>query len=283
MPEALATLVFIKNYRMKKLFFFAVLAFIFASCKPTKKIQTAIAKRDTVTVVTDHSKEDTMAFISKMYAGIQKNYIDFNTFSAKVDVDYVDGDDKKYNVNANIRMQKDSAIWVSITVVFGIEGLRALITKDEVKILDKNNKTYTVRSIKFLQDVTSLPLDLRSLQDLLIGNPVFLDSNIVSYSQYENNVSLLSLGEFFKNLITISQDQNLLLHSKLDDANDLRSRTCDLTYDEYENKKGFNFATVRKISVTETKRLDIKLNYKQYSFNEVLTFPFTIPKNYKTN
>jgi hypothetical protein len=46
-----------------------------------------------------------------------------------------------------------------------------------------------------------------------------------------------------------------------------------LTYDDYENKKGVNFPTRRTISVAEKKKLDIKLNFKQYDFNETLSFP----------
>jgi hypothetical protein len=64
---------------------------------------------------------------------------------------------------------------------------------------------------------------------------------------------------------------------------ELRNRTCYLTYDDYENKKGTNFSTKRTISVSEKGKLDIKLDFKQYGFNETLSFPFNIPKNYKQN
>src|SRR5205814_9312530 len=117
-----------------------------------------------------------------------------------------DADDKKYNVTAFLRMFKDSIIWIDIHAFLGIEALKALITRDSVKILDKQNKLYTGRSIEFLQEVSALPVDLSTLQDLLIGNAVFLDSNIVSYSKFDNLVSLLSIGKVFKNLITLSDD-----------------------------------------------------------------------------
>lgn len=50
-----------------------------------------------------------------------------------MDVDCDDPDGKKMDVNAQIRMYKDSIIWVSITAILGIEGLRAYITTDSVK------------------------------------------------------------------------------------------------------------------------------------------------------
>jgi hypothetical protein len=258
----------------------------FASCRSTKNIQTAIAKKDTTTTIIapDHSHEDSIAFIKDVYNGIQSNRINFTTFSAnKIDVDYEDGDGKKYNVTAHVRMYKDSVIWISITGPLGIEGLRAYITKDSVHLLNKQDKTYSVRAVSYLQDVIALPLDLSSLQNLLLGNPVFLDSNIVSYSRSGNTISLLSNGEFFKHLLTLSIDRKLPLSSKLDDIDAMKNRTCYLTYDDYENKKGVNFSTRRSISVAEKKKLDVKLNFKQYDFNETLSFPFSIPKNYKRN
>ena len=111
----------------------------------------------------------------------------------------------------------------------------------------------------------------------------FLDSNIVSYSKSANTISLLSNGQFFKNLFTIGESDKLIISSKLDDLDELKNRTCYLTYGDYESKQGVNFSTDRNISVAEKKKLDIKLNFKQYAFNETLTFPFTVPKNYKRN
>ena len=144
-------------------------------------------KKDTVAVpvpVDDPSRpthSDTLAFIKTNHDSIgKKNRINFTTFSAKIDVEYNDGDGKKYDVNANVRMYKDSVIWVSVTAILGIEGPPAYITKDSVKLFDKQNKVYTARSVSFLQEVTELPLSLSSLQDLLVGQPCLLDSNIVS-------------------------------------------------------------------------------------------------------
>jgi hypothetical protein len=269
---------------------FFILLFIYAgffySCRSTKKIQSAIAKKDTTAVLPAsvlNLKEDSVEIIQKNYELLQHNHIDFTTFSAKIDVDYEDMDGKDYNVNAHLRMYKDSVIWISVTAILGIEGLRAYITKDSVKLLDKQNKTYTIRSVSYLQEVTNLPLDLRSLQDLLLGNPVFLDSNIISYDKSAGNISLLSIGNSFKNLFTISDDAKLPQSSKLDDIDEQLNRTSYLSYGNYENKNGINFSTKRTISVSEKKKLDIKLNFKQYDFNETLSFPFSIPRSYKSN
>lgn len=265
---------------------FAIILLIglLASCRPTKKIQTAITKKDTVqTAATSSGKLDSMAFIQSTLQGLTSNRIDFTTFSAKLDADYRDADDKNYNLNANLRMYKDSAIWISVNAILGIEALRVLVTQDSVKILDKQNKVYTARSVDYLQEVTALPLNLSILQDLFVGNPVFLDSNVVSYARTDNGIALLSVGKWFKNLLTVSENEHTVQRSKLDDADITRNRTADLTYTDYENKSGAWFSTKRKITVAEKKKLDIRLNFKQYAFNGEVSFPFSIPKNYKSN
>ncbi len=262
-----------------KIIFILLAIITLASCRSTKNIQTAIEKKDTVASVAT-PKIDSAQLINNALLTLKNNRIDYKTFSAKVDVDYRGGDDKHYDVNANLRMHKDSLIWISVNAVFGIEAMRLLINKDSVFLLDKLNKTYLTRSIDYLQEVSGLPLTLSNLQDILAGNPVFIDS-VVSYSNDNSTISLLSIGKTFKNLVTINGEKNVLVHSKLDDLDITRSRTADLNYDDYENKKGKSFSSKRRITVAEKNKLDISLNFKQYEFNDDLSFPFSIPKNYK--
>jgi len=268
---------------MRVLLILLVAGIFFSSCRSARKIQTAITRKDTTTTVAPPMRtgEDSAAIIRENYSKIRAQQLSFTTFNAKIDVDYIGGNGKKENVNATLRMYKDSVIWVSVTGLFGIEGLRAYITQDSIKIIYKQDKIYTKRSVAYIQEVTGLPLNLSSLQDLLIGNPVFLDSNIVSYAKAGSTISLLYIGEFFRHLITLND--GLIQHSKLDDVDISRSRTCDLSYDDYETKKGPNFSTKRRITVAEKSNLDIKLDFKSYSFNETLSFPFAVPKSYKSN
>jgi Domain of unknown function (DUF4292) len=270
------------------LLFFLVSNIIFAiSCRSAKKIQTAISKKDTSQLVVappnTNPKTDSIIFIHDAFQRIEANWIDFQTFSAKVKVYYEGGDGKNYDFNALIRMQKNKVIWVSINAVFGIEAFRVLITPDSVKLLNKLEKIAEFRSVSYLQDVIHLPLDFTTLQNLIIGNPVYLDSNIVFYRKEERGLSLMSVGQFFRNYITINKNDFTLQHSKLDDTDDMRARTCDLTYGEYEQRDKIHFSTYRKISVAEKSKEDIQIAFKQFNFNETLSFPFTIPKNYKRN
>ena len=162
-----------------------------------------------------------------------------------------------------------------------VEFFRVLITPDSVKVLDKNNKTAQLRSVEYLQEVTKIPMKFTDLQNLLIGNPIFLDSNINSYKKDDKSISLMSLGLLFKHLLTVNKDDYTLQYSKLDDVDAIRARTAYLSYGDYQVKNGRRFSTHRKITVSEKSKLDIEMEFKQFDFNVDLNFPFNIPKNYK--
>jgi hypothetical protein len=253
-------------------------------CRSTKSIEKAISssKKDTATtvVVEDH-KADSMRFINDVFTKIQRNTIDFKTFSAKMKVNYEGSDGRSYELTAFLRILKDSIIWIRGEAILGFEAFRALITPDSVKIISKLDKTITLRSVSYLQDVAKVPLNFKTLQDLLIGNSIYLDSNIVFYRLEDQGISLMCIGDLFKNYVTINSNDYTLRHMKLDDADVMRARTCDLTYRDYDLRDSIRFSTYRKISLAEKSKFDLEISFKQYNFNDNLSFPFPVPKNYK--
>jgi hypothetical protein len=245
-----------------------------------------MSKRDSSQINTrrsDNSKADSARLFQEIYSGIQKNKIDFTTFSAKIKVDFVGNDGKKSDFNAFLRLKKDSVMWISINAALGIEAFRVMVTPDSVKVLNKLDKVVQLRSVGYLQEVAKIPLSFTDLQNLLLGNALYLDSNnIVSFKNEGSSLSLVSIGNLFKHFLTVNNADYLLLHSKLDDVDNIRARTCDITYGDYETKNGVRFSTFRKITVSEKAKLDIEMQFKQFDFNEQLNFPFSIPRNYKS-
>ena len=257
---------------------------LLSSCRSTKRIQTVMSKKDTTQItVTSHpdSRGDSMRFIQQVYHTIQNNKIDFKTFSAKIKVNFEGNDGKKSDFNAFLRLQKDSVLWISINAALGIEAFRIMVTPDSVKVLNKLEKIVQLRSVGYLQEVAKIPLSFTELQNLIIGNAPYLDSNIVSYKNEESSISLVSVGDLFKHFLTVTKNEFRLQHSKLDDVDNIRARTCDITYGDYETKNAVSFSTFRKITVSEKSKLDIEMQFKQFDFNEQLNFPFSIPRNYK--
>jgi hypothetical protein len=256
------------------------------ACRSAKKIQTAMAKKDTVVQQNTAASEaelkaDSVRFINDAFGRLQQHHINFKTFSGKVKVNYEGGDGKDYEFNAFIRMEKDHIIWISVNALLGIEAFRVIITPDSVKIINKLEKTVKFRSVSYLREIANFSFDFATLQDLIIGNPIYLDSNILFYSKNDNGISLMSVGQLFRNYVLLNGNDYTLKHSKLDDLDVLHARTCDFTFGDYERKDTILFSTYRKISVAERSKLDIQLVFKQFNFNEALSFPFNIPKNSK--
>ena len=266
-------------------------------CRSTKNLRKVIAAQAPHTDTTgDAARQaalpphdahaDSLAVIAKALTGIAHNHIDFETFSGHMHVHYQSGDGKDYELSVIVRIRKDSLIWISINAAVGpvnIEAFRVLITRDSVKILDKQKKLVRVRSVSYLQEQVNLPVDFKIVQALLIGNPIFLDTAHVLYYRTDPNpkgLSLFSVGAAFSNFLTLNPD-NTLRHSKLDDIDPLRARTCDVTYGDYDYSAQVAFSTYRKISVAEKSKVDIEIGIKQHKFNEALSVPFAVPKNYK--
>ncbi len=269
------------------LMFIVILGSGLSSCRSTKKITRAISKKDTAVVKTDTSSPedlhaDSLRYIQQLYSHLQSGIIDCKTFSAKLKVHYEGSDGKDYTFTAFIHLQKDKIIWISITSILG-EAFRVMITPDSVKVLNKLDKLYQLRSVSYIKEISHLPFDFSELQSIILGNPIYLDSNILYYRKEPQGISVLSIGKVFRNYLTLNTGDLSLKHSKLDDVDQMKARSCDITYGDYEKDNGVLFSTYRKIVVAEKARLDVELNFNKYSFNETLEFPFSIPKNYKRN
>lgn len=262
---------------------------IAASCKTVKKvatIQEAIDKKDTTqtVVITETPKVDSAAIVRNIMEKVVTNNIQFKTFNAKIKVDYESAENSD-SYTGYLSIAKDSLIYIRIRGSFlGIsaEGLQVKITKDSVVLVKKVGDKYVqYRTIDYLKEATQIPFDFSTLQDLLIGNPVFMTNNIVSYRDGPTTLSVLMVGEIFKHLISLSNEDFKVVHSKLDDVDIQRNRTCAISFSNYQPMGTYQFATQRKIVVAEKSKLDINLDFKEFSLNEPLKYAFEVPKNYK--
>ena len=281
-------------------FFIAIVALAgaLAGCRSTKNLRKVIAAPAVRSDTTGNAAKaavapvrdvhaDSMAVIHTAVAGIARNHIDFQTFSGVMHIHYQGSDGQDNEVNAVVKIQKDSVIFIEIYGKVGpvtVKAFDVLITSDSVKILDRLKKVVRLRSVSYLREQVHLPVDFRIVQDILIGNPIFLDTtNILYYRTESKGISLFSVGQIFTNFLTLNQD-NTPNHSKLDDTDPMRARTCDITYGDYDygGPAPAPFSTYRKISVAEKGKVDIEIGInKHYKFNEALSYHFSIPKNYK--
>jgi len=164
----------------------AVLSFIvlvlIASCRTTRKLTNVISTKDSVVTVVNPYDTDSAKSVRANMDKIKENQIKFKTFSSKIKVNYNDDKNRKFDFNTFFRMEKDSAMWVSIVAALNIEAFRVLIRPDSIIILDKLNKTVQRKPFGYLQSITKVPFDYPTLENLIVGNPVYLEKEVVAFS-----------------------------------------------------------------------------------------------------
>ena len=134
----------------------------FYSCKPhenTVKIKVKINHRSTKFLV---------------HQLLEKEF-KFNTLSGKASVVFDNG--KKTSFKTHLRIKKDSAIWISITPILGIEMARVLITQDTVKLMNRNDSEYFIGDFDYINNLFGAALDYQMLEALLIGNSLEFEQN----------------------------------------------------------------------------------------------------------
>ena len=254
------------------------------SCSTSKKLQPSVSNKDTVLVNTPPiQSNDTLKAIYNLLQEIRNKKIEFTTFSGKAKVQFEDKNGRQPDANAIIRMEKDSKIWMSISSTFlNIEVVRMLITPDSLVLINKLEKSVEIHPFKFIQDVVQLPITFSMLQDIIIGNPVFVGDSVLSTIITENNILIETGDRFIKNTLTISSANNFLTNSKINNLLNGMTRTANLEYSDYSALNQQWFATYRAVKVENPSKIDLRMLFKEFEFNNELSYPFSIPGNYKT-
>ena len=82
-----------------------------------------------------------------------------------------EGNGMAYNdLSGQIRMRKDSIVWLNVTATMGVEVLRAKISNDSVWLLNRLEKTYLAEPLDTVSAQLGIPLSLPLVQILLLDN-----------------------------------------------------------------------------------------------------------------
>ena len=82
-----------------------------------------------------------------------------------------EGNGVAYNdLSGQLRMRKDSIVWLNVTATMGVEVLRAKISNDSVWLLNRLEKTYLAEPLDSVSAQLGIPLSLPLVQILLLDN-----------------------------------------------------------------------------------------------------------------
>jgi hypothetical protein len=208
---------------------------------------------------------------SELIDSARSRQIDFTWFNAKAKVNYDDGKTIQ-GVTANIRMQRDSVIWVSITALMGYEAARIKVTPDTFELLNRLDKVYIKEPLSKIKNYIPIEADIRLLQDLIVGNYLWSTygkmkhkSDKCLYVLKEDNVSIENTFWIEPGRFTIAQMETY------EKTNDQR---VNLVATDYQLTDGYWFSNTRDILFTGTSTVKIGMNYSRVKWNEPTSFPF---------
>jgi hypothetical protein len=212
--------------------------------------------------------------------------VDFAYLTAKSKVSFKSKEQDINNANVNLRIDKDSLIWLSVSGV-GVEVARALITKDSVVIMDRIHREYSVYNYQALSQQFNFNLNFGLIQSLLICNmtlpkePAQRVKNEKDYlllRQQEGKVLVDNyIGEQnrkLKKLLVVEQPTKNSLKLDYEDFtvlnNFLFPYTSLLTVDYKSKNDGQPYQTVLRIRHNKVELTDKNPG-----------FPFSIPPKYQ--
>jgi len=268
---------------MKKLVYIIGLMVLVASCSTYRKVQVikdALSQSDSTNtaLIAKKPKVDSAAIVKAIMQKIDLAKIDFTTMNAKFKVDYETLKNAD-NYIVNVSIQKNKAIYLTVRGALGVIGLKALINKDSVVLVYPLNKKVERKPLSFLQEVLKIPLAFSTVQDLIMGNPIFMDNTkMVSFKTNNEKLQVGLTGALFKSLITLNEDNTKVLNLKLDDIDLNQHRTCDIAYSDHTKYANFQFPQYRSISIASNNKLEIHMEVKEYGFDEPLKYTFVVPK-----
>lgn len=227
-----------------------------------------------------------ITLVSDISKNFYINEFQFDYFILKSKINLVD-DGKKQNATVLFRIKKDSIIWFNISGSLGIQGVRGILTKDSVKILNRVEKEYSEYDYNELSKLFKFNLSYDLIEAIIVGNPprkieAVNEAKLVKdqfwITQKENQYNILSkVNSATRRLqeVTVTEDSTgNKLELKYNNFQLIEQQvfpfSCNISL-FYETNKG--------IIVTN---LDIIHNKVEIS-DKSLKFPFNIPNKYERN
>ncbi|GGF26102.1 DUF4292 domain-containing protein [Flavobacterium limi] len=253
---------------MKKYIAILIVTILMISCK-SKAV--AVQNSNTETTVKIDNKT-----VEKHY----ENKLDFSTLYIKASAKYED-EKQSQNVTAEIKIEKDKQILVSVRFL-GITMAKALITPTTVSYYEKIKGSYYEGDFTSLSKWLGTELNYNKVQNLLVGEALD-DLRKGKYTQtiVENLIRLEDEKETnLKKTFFLEPEKYLIQKEQISQASE--NRMLEI---KYSDNKVFNQGTLPtniEINAIQPKgKTNINLNYNSISFNEELSFPYSVPSGYK--
>lgn len=248
----------------------AIFALLFAACKTKKKV--TLPGSSLPTEVSTANAASIKSF--------ELNNLDYHTFSGRAKTK-VELGKKVHDVNLHVRIERDKAIWISVTALLGLEVARIMITPQQIQILNKLQGEYLAEPFDYIYNYTNRGVTFNVLQDVLMGNvsSSLLRGENVQVASAEDEFIVVGLQESLSYQYRVNMENRpfSFLLQEVGGSNNLETY-----YGEYGKVTGYNFPHAIAFSLYGGEMsLKMQLNYNRVVFNEAVEMPFTVSDRYK--
>jgi Domain of unknown function (DUF4292) len=208
--------------------------------------------------------------------------IDFDYFQGKARMVLRDGN-KERDVKANIRIKKDSVIWMSFSVI-GVQGGKALINHDSITIVSNVDKEYYVFEYPELSDRFNFDINYHVIQAAMLGN-LITDRQESDKVEQLMSMFLLEQHSGTVDVLNYVNAASMKLEKvELKENNTNNSLVIDYKNFQPMDDKIFPYnGTINLLYKTVSGLINTTIIF-EYNKAEVgdkeLKFPFNIPKKY---
>lgn len=253
---------------------------ILSSCSSQKRIIKAPLKEEGV---------------DYLFKKLKENELQYTTLSAKFSAEY-ENKGEKTGFNGQLRIRRDSLIWLTFSPALGIEVIRMMVSQDSVWFINRMNNTYFAGDYDYVNRFLNTNIDFDILQSFLTGNDLsFYEEGKFKASVDNDRYQLYTAGrQKLKKFVRNSSEnlrvliQNIWISPESfkitkADVKEIRKPNNKLTalYDSFEPVDGQPFPRKMTYDISADNILHVEVDFSKVVLNTGLQFPFKIPQNYR--
>jgi hypothetical protein len=182
--------------------------------------------------------------------------------------------------NAQMRWHKGKKVWMSLSLL-GIEGLRAVITSDSIRWIDRINSQYLDKPYNYIASALSIDIPFEALERMLLGLPAMMDATGATFTdngQYQEVKG--AYRNTYQTSAFFSKVNNMLIEYRAEDASGQRSLLC--RYGDFRPIEGKMFAFERYMKfVHKTDVVDLQVRFTEVNLASNLIYPYDVPLKFK--
>jgi hypothetical protein len=211
--------------------------------------------------------------------------VDYDYFAAKGKMK-IEQNEQIQRVTTDIRMKKDSLVWISLRSGAGIEGARVLATKDSFFIVNRLSKEYFAYSYPDLAEDLNVYIDLNLLQNVIIGSPVLLQNGInATTTRTEETMTIVQVLEQVRIESLVNRMNQKLTKVSIRDLK--QNNEVSVEYSDFQkltNRFTMPYLCKAALNYTDTTQVSSLFELRIENAvvtQDVMTFNFSIPDRYQ--